>query len=298
MRFKFYTATMIGVLGVLSLTMLGLVPQAPKPGVVFEIETTYHSESRVESSTMSVHGSNLKIEVLPGDNAGKDEVKDEVIFRGDKREMVVVDHSDEAYMVVDKKMIEELLKGLGDLKKMTEELQLPEEVLQNLSKEQREQLEKAQKQMGQLGQSETAKATQPKDEYKKTGERGTKGGYPCVKYEVIRDGQKIRELWVTDWGNVEGSDEVKNVFGELEVFFKELTDALEKAMGGKGGLFEKEDNPFDGFFGVDGFPVVTREFEGGELESESVLRSATRRALDPAEFEPPSGYKRRSMGPQ
>ena len=47
---------------------------------------------------------------------------------------------------------------------------------------------------------------------------------------------------------------------------------------------------------IDGFPVVTSGLGAdGSVEDESSLRSARRRTLDPADFEPPSGYKRRSM---
>ncbi len=49
-----------------------------------------------------------------------------------------------------------------------------------------------------------------------------------------------------------------------------------------------------------GFPVVTREFDDydGSLEGETALRSARRQTLDPDAFEPPKGYRLRSMGPQ
>ena len=57
-------------------------------------------------------------------------------------------------------------------------------------------------------------------------------------------------------------------------------------------------NPIRSFEKVDGYPVVTRDFEGGELESETVLRSVTERDLDPDAFEPPKGYRLRTMGPQ
>ena len=52
------------------------------------------------------------------------------------------------------------------------------------------------------------------------------------------------------------------------------------------------------FTRLDGFPVVTRSFEGGELDSETVLESVTERDLDPDAFEPPKGYRLRTMGPQ
>ena len=48
---------------------------------------------------------------------------------------------------------------------------------------------------------------------------------------------------------------------------------------------------------VDGFPVSTRSFDNGRLTDESTFKSARRQTLDPAAFEPPSGYKRQSMGP-
>ena len=55
----------------------------------------------------------------------------------------------------------------------------------------------------------------------------------------------------------------------------------------------------EAFEEIDGFPVVSRSFgAGGELEDETVLKSASRRTLDPGEFEPPAGYQRRSMGPR
>ena len=57
-------------------------------------------------------------------------------------------------------------------------------------------------------------------------------------------------------------------------------------------------NTIDIFSQIDGFPVVTRDFEGGELESETVLESVTERDLDPDAFEPPKGYRLRTMGPQ
>ena len=296
MRVNVYATTVIAIVGALAL--LGFMLPMPNPGVVFEVETTYHSGSDPESATMVFHGPhNLKMEILPGEHDDEDAVKDEMIYRGDRGEIVVVDHNDKSYLVMSKEVLEELAKGLGNLKKMTEGMQIPEEVLKNLPAEQRKQLEEAQRKMGQTTRSEMAKVGAPRDEYRKTGERATKAGYPCVKYEVIRNGKKVRELWVTDWDNVEGSDEVKEVFNSLETFFKELKEAFEESMGG-GELFDDGEDPFDGFFEVDGFPVVTRDFEYGELESESTLRSAERRTIDPADFEPPKGYKRRSMLPE
>ncbi len=71
---------------------------------------------------------------------------------------------------------------------------------------------------------------------------------------------------------------------------------MREASGMQGAGADLEESIFESFDQVDGFPVVTREFDpDGNLESESLLRSAQRRTLDPAEFEPPAGYKRQSI---
>ena len=48
---------------------------------------------------------------------------------------------------------------------------------------------------------------------------------------------------------------------------------------------------------IDGFPVVTKTLDGGELEIETNLGAVIQRALDPAGFAPPKGYKLRKMKP-
>jgi hypothetical protein len=114
-----------------------------------------------------------------------------------------------------------------------------------------------------------------------------------VKYEVFRDGRKTREMWVTDWKNVEAGSESAAVFEDMASFFHEMMENLPDFGGGGPG---PDDNVFEHMKELGGFPVVTREFaEDGSLEGESVLRSALRRTIDPDEFEPPAGYKRQEM---
>lgn len=80
-------------------------------------------------------------------------------------------------------------------------------------------------------------------------------------------------------------------------FFGELMDSFGDMMGGSGnGFLEGANSPFANFANLDGFPIVTRQLSAdGELKSETVLRSADRRTIDPVVFEPPSGYKRQEM---
>ncbi len=251
-------------------------------GVVYEIDFTDHEQSppKSESIEAAVEGRNLKMGIASG-GRGK---QGEMIFRGDRREMVVVDHEDRTYQVLDEATMKQIAGQVGSA------MSQMQEALKNVPEDQRAMVEQMMKQR--MPQQAPQK---PRSELKKTAERGDKNGYPCVKYEVLRNGHKIRELWVTDWSNVEGGSDVVGSFEEMAEFFKEMMDSIpDFGQGGSSG-----DPVFEHMKEMGGFPVVTSEFDDdGSLEGESSLRSARRRTLDPAEFEPPSGYKRRQMFPQ
>ncbi len=249
-------------------------------GVVFEVETTDHGANPpgVESSTMSAEGKNLAMDVAPsthGKKGGK------AIFRGDRREMVIVDHDDKSYAVIDEEAMKQIAGQVGQMAAQVQE------ALKNVPEDQRAMVEKMMKER--MPQQALAR---PQVDVRKTGERGTQAGYPCVKYEILRGGQKVRELWVTDWDNVEGGGEARDAFLAMADFMSEMLESLSSATGFAGGM---DDSFVAQMKEIDGFPVVTREFDDGELENESTLRSSARRTLDPSEFEPPAGYKRRSM---
>ncbi len=262
----------------------------PDTGVVYEIETTNHTGARsTDTTAISVLSPNLlKISTVEGKRGA---ARTDVVFRGDRREVIFVEHRERSYMVFDQKMIDEVGEQLKEVKKMTENMNIPKAALDRMPEEQRKKLE------AMMGQGKPAGPPELPDlEYRNTGETATKQGYPCVKYEVLRDGTMVQELWLTNWDNVEGGQDVQVVFSEMASFFKEMMASIENMLGGEGGgFFGGVTNPVDSFTELDGIPVVSREFDNGELESESFLRSASRRTLDPADFEPPAGYKRRSM---
>ena len=262
-------------------------PASLLAGVVFEIETKDHDSSRVGTTEVQADGKNLKMDVRPGKQGGKGKM----IFRGDRGnggEVVVVDDDRQVYYVMDRDSV----SGLAG--QAAHALSEVDKALAQLSKEQREAIEKLRGQQG--GVATGRSRGREKAEIRNTGERGDKNGYPCVKYEVIRGGTKVRELWVTDWSNVEGGDEAAGAFLEMAEFFEEMLDSMGDAFGGGAGE-GLAGNPYPELNFDQGFPVVVRSFEGGQLENESVLRSSRRQTLDPDAFEPPAGYKRQQMFP-
>ena len=263
------------------------------PGVVFEIEVKDHEQSPPKTSEMEVviEGRNISIPVSSDDGV---DGRGKMIFRGDRGdngEVVVVDDDQKTYYVMDDAAVRAMAGQLGNVQKQMEE------VIKNLPKEQQEAIKKAQEQGVTGAGIPPPMKPRSKPEVKRTGERGEKQGYPCVKYEVFQDGRKIREIWTTDWDNIDGGDEAEDAFRGMGTFFNALWDALPPMPGGEGPFAGQ--NPYDELNYENGFPVVITGYgEDGGLEDESWLKRTRRQHIDPSAFEPPSGYKRMSMGPR
>jgi hypothetical protein len=264
--------------------LLALLAAPTFAGVVFEVETTDHRNNSTETVQTLVEGKNLAMDV----RAGSTRSDGDAIFRGDRREMVVVDNSNQSYMVIDKEMLSAVA---GQVNQAMAQVQ---EALKNVPEEQRAMVEEMmKKRMGDT--MPQAGGSAPKSELRKTGEKESHNGYSCTVYEIQLDGRKTHELCVTPWSEVEGSLEAQGAFLEMADFAQELLDSLSQ-MSGMPNIGGDAFQVYSHFRAIDGFPVVTRNFSaGGELADESVLRSAERRTIDPSEFEPPAGYKRQQM---
>ncbi len=271
----------------ITLTLATLVNAPLFAGVVYEIETTDHEQSppKTESIEMAAEGNHLKMGIPARSESGK---KDGfAVFRGgDDPKMVVVDHEQQSYYEMDRAQAQAIAGKVNDA------MSQMQEALKNVPEDRRAMVEQMMKQ--QMPQSAPEL---PKSTMRKTGDKATHAGFPCVKYEVLMDGRKVRELWVTDWNNIEGSQDVKATFEEMADFFRELMESFSGMAGAAGGLPGGNNM---GFFEhmkeLDGFPVITKEFnDDGSLGNEATLRSASRRTIDPEDFEPPAGYKRQEM---
>jgi len=262
-------------------------------GVVFELETTYHSgaKTRVESGKMFVLKPNMKMEIMTGEPSSKKEKPNEMIFRGDEKQIIIVRHDEKTYMVMDSKSMEKISGQMQEADvKMREAMAEMEKQMAEMDPEQRKMMEKMLK--DKMPPGAVMDKDRPEPDYRKTDKNEKKNGYPCVRYDVYLGEEKTQELWVTDWKNIEGSKELKAVFEDMSDFYAEMMKSLDKTAGGMVGA---EGNPVGDLAGIDGFPVVARYFSGGELESETLLKSVTESDLDAADFEAPEGYKLRKI---
>ncbi len=293
-----------------SVALLGIGGLGSSWGPVYEIETTDLTTGETESTEMVVELPNLKMTVASRAGGAPQE---EMIFRGDRRELVVVDHEERSYMVIDEEAVRAMAGQVAAALESVEGMGIPDQVLEQMPENQRRQLEAMLRDRNAgasvageavwgaavggaaVGRAGVAPAISP--EYRHTGERATHQGYRTTKVEELRAGVVMQELWITPWDELEGGADARIVFEDLAAFMQEITDALGGQLGGEGDDLFGEDNVMRRFMDLDGFPVVTRSFEGGALEEESTLESVTERDLDPDAFEPPKGYRLRSMGP-
>ncbi len=265
----------------LTLAAALMLTVAAHADVTYEIEITGADKAVVSNSEISVQDNLLK---MTGDQGGGD-FDGEMIFRGDRREMIVVNHKEESYLVMDEAALKELAET------MNQAMAAMDQALASVPESQREKFEQMMKsKMPDMG------AAREPSELRKTGDADTIRGYPCVRYEIWRGGVRTRELWVTNWKNIEGGDTVAGAFEEMSAFFKEMMNSLSQ-MSGMASFGEGvADATFEHLQEMNGFPVVTREFDdNGAFEGMAALASATEQQLDPTAFEPPTHYKRQDM---
>jgi len=270
------TVSAVIAVGLLAAPLAALEPAGP--GVVFETEIKDLRRNTTQAASASVEGKLIKVDV-PGEGG---QPSNAMIFRGDRQELVAIDHGRRTYMVIDQATIKELAAQVGTAMSQMQQM------LQNLPPEQRAAMEQAMRGRGMGG---AMGPPPPPAELRKTNERAEHAGYDTVKYEVLRGERKVREMWVTDWSNLPASGEVRGAFESMGTFAKEVFSALSQIAG------QLNLDVYEQMQQADGYPVLVTEFdESGQPTTETRLVSASERVIDPATFEPPTDYRRETMG--
>jgi len=91
---------------------------------------------------------------------------------------------------------------------------------------------------------------------------------------------------------------MKSVMLEMAQFMDQMAKSFSKSKGVMGQQIQFENNVFNQLRKLNGFPVQTIDYLNGKIESESNFVSSKKVKLNPADLEPPAGYKRQDMGPR
>ena len=220
-----------------------------------------------------------------------------MIFRGDRQQMLIVDDAEKSYMALDRAMADGIAQQLAAATKQMEAAiaKLPADQ-QAMARRLLEQQQPQQPQVRTPAAAARAEAAlADAEQVNRTDEFGTREGYPCTKYEVFKEGVKVRELWVTDWNNVAGHEELEAAMESMDEFLGKLTAAFGKLLGGDGSQLGAA-TLAQWWHGIPGMPLVTTDFENGTATEESVVRSIETSSIPSSTFEVPEDYKEKKIG--
>jgi hypothetical protein len=197
--------------------------------------------------------------------------------------MYVLNPQGKSYRKIDKATVDQLSTQLAQARKQMEA------AMQNMPPERRAMMEKMMGQMGGAGGAATAQA--PKRVLKNTGRTETVAGIKCTVWEASVGGQKEQELCAAPPGSVTGGDEMMKTLREVGEMLKGFTQSF--------GTTSKADNAWRDMDTIKGLPILTRDFEGGKVSSETRLAVARKESIAPGRFDVPAGYteKKLTFGP-
>ena len=247
-------------------------------GVVFEFELTDGKDPAAAPDRIrtSVEGERIRMDVKGPRGANAD-----MIFRGDTKEMLAVDHDSRSYVLIDDASIREISARLNQIEAQMKEM------LKDAPPEQREAVEQMLKQQRPSGTGPDSVT-----EIQSTGVSREDNGYPAREFELFRDGVHERTFWVTDWDNIEGGREAMGAFQGMAAYVQNLQDSMPE--------FAKSPavgaNAYEHLEELGGFPIVTIELApDGSVLGENRLVSSREETLAADEFEPPADYERATL---
>jgi hypothetical protein len=273
-----------------AICLLGTVGIA-HAGVVFRIEVENFSEGNQFFDGGESYITVTKIEGhhMRTDTQGKNgKLATTMIFLGETDEMLMIDHKEETYLVMDRESIE----ALG--KQMSEVMQKMEAALAQVPAGQREMMEKMM--MKKLAADPNYKEPSPPN-VRSLGESGSVNGIACEWKAVTRDDVLEQKACVCDQSEIAGGEEMVAIAHEMRNFATGLTKLANSASSIK--MFGGETMSEIGMkmtADLGGFSLISEDFDGeGKLMRRSTFQSADDVSVPAEEFTPPSGYKRQTL---
>ncbi len=259
-------------IGLVATYLLSIAGIAHAGGAVFRIEVEdIASGGEVEITEMKVDGNRMRT-----DSSGKNATT--MIFLGATDEMYMIDHNDKSYIVMDRETFERLANQMSAAMKQMEE------ALKNVPPKQREMMK---------GKMKGMPSSTPRAEpvVKSLGKSDSVNGVSCDWKEVSRDDVVELKVCVSGWADIPGGDELRQIGLEMKDFMSALIDAM-SSVGFGGSVAE---SPMRVMEMVDGFPLITENFNQGSLTRRSRFQSVKEVAIPDDQFMPPSGYKEKDM---
>ncbi len=249
--------------------------------VIFEIDQKEVNPESLNQIKGKVKDNNLRMDFYENGT----EFEGSMIYRGDKKEIMIINHADKTYMIMDEAMMNSIAS------QMAQAMSQMEQAMKDMPADQREQIKEMMKtKMPGMGGGDYVEPV-----LKKVGS-GKVNGIACMKYDVYRGDEKIRQHCVANWNSVEGGEEMMSVMLRMADFMDQMTKAFATSGSAVGSQVQFERNVFDQLRKLNGLPIETIEYEDGSVEAESTFKSSKKANVEAADMEPAPGYTLQSTG--
>jgi len=243
--------------------------------VVFDMDQKEPGTGTTGRSEGKVKGKNIRL-----DYYRKGDVPDgSMVFRGDQGKLIMINHEDKTYIVLD----EAAMEALGS--RMDQVMSQMEEALKDVPPEKRDMVRKMMKER----MPGTAWGEAQELQIKKAGS-GKVDGYSCTKYDIYKGDEKTMQHCVAPWDKIDGGSEMKSAMLGMGDFMDQMAEKFSRSSSIAGPGVQSERNMFKQLRKLDGFPVQTIIYAQDKAVGESNLVSSKEETVDPAAFEPPPGY--------
>ncbi|MBU0677117.1 MAG: hypothetical protein KJ626_03295 [Verrucomicrobia bacterium] len=241
-------------------------------GTVIEVEQRTPETGEVSKGTILLEGNSIRMDVQhPGHKNGVMSL----LFQRQSRVLQSVDHVGRSYMTFDEFALGQMELTVKDMFKQmdTRLAELPESqkgMLKNMMS----------RTMPKGGAAMAVEIVPTKDE-------GITLGLETVRHEIIgSSGEKVNEVWLTDWKNVEATANDLSLFCDLAAFEEEMIRRLNNGPSSDTFL-----SHYSRLREANGFPVMYRYFENGRIMTETAFTASATNFTDAAIFNIPEGYK-------
>lgn len=197
------------------------------------------------------------------------------IFLGDKQSFLMINNSKKSYTEMTQEDLEKIQKTAEQAANTMQE------ALKNLSPAMQEKM----KSMMPVQEPKKSEIV-----YKKTASDEKVNQWACDKYEGLRDGQKVSEVWTTEWKKLGLNEEDLKGFEQIGKFFTSMMKNMNWFY--KIGTDEKAENMYFGF------PIKTINYEKDKPADRYEIKEIKQEDLKPTFFEVPKGYKKEKMTEQ
>lgn len=244
------------------------------------ITTEMKKKGKTGALTMQFEGKNLRSEVTKDGSA---DAAGAFISDGDHKKLVMIDYAEGEYFEITREQLQRL-KARVEAAMATMKAQMVK-----LPPEQRKQMEKILD-----AQAGVSRAVAPPDEkYTRAPGSKTIAGYKCDLYTVEVDGQHVADTCLIPWSNLKIDRDQ----------FKQSVEAIvdvssNTGMGMGMGMDQKSPGPMLKAWGMtSGLPAWRKTVKADEDEvTETTLKGIAQGAIPRSTFEPPAGFKKKTVG--